>query len=353
MLSFITKQRLGIGLLTLMLAFLPASAAGPDGRRHNLYMVSVGQTYTDKGQKLTKLPCCEKDAIDMFRWAESQKGKLFDQVHARKMVDGEAKSKDILDALRGLKDKVKTGDYVIVYLSGHGGVGKDNRFEFCAYDGNLGWSEIQAALRDVRGTVIVILDACHSGGVNSGDNLIVLSASLRDQCSLGGADKDHNSLYTQFLLEALNGQADMNRDGFISLAEVDAYVSGKLASAKVSPCTLVRPANIPSMLPLAKLGAAQAGNPPAPAPQNLAGTTWNGSEAFNGGGKLSFRFQAGGKAVMIDAQGTAHGTYKANGNEVVIQLPGVALYRGTINGATLTGQGRADNGTWQFTVTKQ
>ena len=96
MLSFITKQRLGIGLLTLMLAFLPASAAGPDGRRHNLYMVSVGQTYTDKGQKLTKLPCCEKDAIDMFRWAESQKGKLFDQVHARKMVDGEAKSKPVV-----------------------------------------------------------------------------------------------------------------------------------------------------------------------------------------------------------------------------------------------------------------
>jgi hypothetical protein len=308
-------------------------------------MVSVGETYTRGGQQQNALPCCEKDAIDMVQWAQSQKGKLFDQVHARPMVDAGATSQHILTALNALKDKVKPDDYTIVYFSGHGGVGAGNRFEFCAYDRNLNWSEIQCALSGLPGTVIVILDACHSGAVTSGNHLIVFSASLRDQCSLGGADKDHNSLYTQFLLEALNGQADMNRDGFISLAEVDAYVSGQLAKERVTPSTLVRPANVPSNLPLARLTAAV---PVA----NLAGTTLYGAEDFNGGGLLSFEFQAGGKVIMVDATSTANGTYVIEGNEVRINLPGVATYRGTLNGTTLTGHGRANVGTWAFSVSK-
>jgi hypothetical protein len=85
----------------------------------------------------------------------------------------------------------------------------------------------------------------------------------------------------------------------------------------------------------------------------LAGTTWVGTETLAGFGKLTFQFAPGGKAVMIDAQSTVNGTYTVNGNQIVINLPGVATYRGAINGTAITGQGTADQGTWNFTVSKQ
>jgi hypothetical protein len=287
----------------------------------------------------------------MVRWAESQKGRLFANVSARQMIDQQGKANDILAALRQLKDQVKAGDYAIVYLSGHGGTGNDGKFHFCAHDRNLGWAEMQQVLRQVPGTVIVILDACHAGGVSSGDNLIVFSAALRNQTSLAGPSKDHNSLYTEYLLKGLKGAADMNKDGFISLAEIDAYVSGELANKGANPPTLVRPANVPSTLPLARLAAG-----PVQQVVVLANTTWSGTENFPGYNRVtpvSFRFSANGSVEMTDAEGKANGQWTRNGNNITLTFQGVATYRGTINGSTITGQGQADAGTWAFTVNKK
>jgi hypothetical protein len=348
-----------LALLGLFLSLAPVNAAAPNNQPRNLYMVSVGETYTRGGQPQQALACCENDARDMAGWAASQKGKLFQDVQAVPMIDGQARAADIINTLRGFKDQVNQRDYVIVYMSGHGGC-HNGVFSFCAYDRNVSWNEIQGALRDVRGTVIVILDACQSGGVRDCGNMIVLSAALADQNSLGG---EHNSLYTKFLLEALNGRADMNQDGFISLAEVDAYVSGKLALAHRFDSTLARPANVPSTMPLAKLAPAvttsSAGNgsanPVAPVvAHQIAGTSWTGRENLGGYSNLLFRFEAGGRVTMIDARSTVQGTYTQTGNQVSLQFPSVrASYQGTINGTALSGQGSNVSGeTWAFSVSK-
>ena len=102
--------------------------------------------------------------------------------------------------------------------------------------------------------VVVIADACHSGGVGQaydsnvrinrgiaevnpissglqnlsriGDGICVISASDEKQLSQesemwGGG----HGVFTYFLLEGLNGGADYNRDGLVTLGELIPYLS--------------------------------------------------------------------------------------------------------------------------------
>jgi len=312
-----------LACLALFLGLARASAESPYGKPGNLNVVSVGIAAIPR-PKLNPIPSCKKDAEDIVHWARSQKGKLFANVHANLLLEQRATSGNILAALKQLEARAKQGDYSIVYLSSHGGCGADGEFGFAAYDRDLRSSEIQRALRHVPGTVILIIDACHCGGVK-GDNLIVLSASLKDQNSCGYGSDKMNSLFTRFLLEALQGAADTNGDGMITLSEVETYVSNKLVqenrnrkASEHQTMTVTRPGNVPSALPLAKLASAAARQPapaqkqgaqrPAPAIKNLTGTTWTGSEDLaTGYGKLSFRLLDNGKAVMIDAKDTVPG----------------------------------------------
>jgi len=91
---------------------------------------------------------------------------------------------------------------------------------------------------------------------------------------------------------------------------------------------------------------------PAPT-NNIAGTTWTGSENLAGFGKLSFVFRTGGAVTMIDTRGETLGSFTQNGDEVTIRFDG-CVYQGRINGQTLSGSGRLAQGqTWTFQVTLQ
>ncbi len=88
-------------------------------------------------------------------------------------------------------------------------------------------------------------------------------------------------------------------------------------------------------------------------PLNLVGTTWNGSETLAGFGKLAFRLEGEGKAVMIDANSTVNGTWTHAGNQVTITFEN-CVYTGTIQGQTLSGNARflANDKTWTFSVAR-
>jgi hypothetical protein len=80
-----------------------------------------------------------------------------------------------------------------------------------------------------------------------------------------------NGFFTQALIEGLSGKADMDHNGTVTLAELDAYVAGRLeqiSNGKQSS-TLLRPVNTPSSLPLAKLNTAVVNTPVVPAPSGV------------------------------------------------------------------------------------
>lgn len=93
--------------------------------------------------------------------------------------------------------------------------------------------------------------------------------------------------------------------------------------------------------------------PPTPSADELAGTTWDGSESLGGFGKLTFQFHADGKAIMIDTKSTVAGKWSRDGNRVTIAFQN-CVYEGTLQEKTLSGNARETPGDrqWTFSVTR-
>jgi hypothetical protein len=246
-------------VLTLALIGVAAPASRAETRTKSLYMVSVGITNA-RGHAVLKATA--KDALDMAKWAQSQKDKLYGRVQVTTLTNEKATRQNIGRHLSGLESKAASGDYVIFYVSCHGGQNKAGEYHFCAYDGDLMWGQIKAALRHVPGTKIVILDTCHAGAASGIEQLIVFAACQANQESHDGSSPSGNSTYTRFLLEGLYGKADFNKDGLVTLAEAAGYASGKLKHLyqnhvpKNQQFSLwYKPKGVSADLPLAKLSS--------------------------------------------------------------------------------------------------
>jgi uncharacterized caspase-like protein len=92
-----------------------------------------------------------------------------------------------------------------------------------------------------HGRVLVLLDACRSGGAMAtgqalvadpdrlraalvGANITVLTSSSKDELSHEDP-KWSNGAFTKIVLEALSSQADANRNGLISISELTGYLT--------------------------------------------------------------------------------------------------------------------------------
>jgi hypothetical protein len=83
--------------------------------------------------------------------------------------------------------------------------------------------------------------------------------------------------------------------------------------------------------------------------KDLAGSTWQGSETLAGYGALSFTFNAGGQASMIDKDGNTPGNWNRVGNSVTLNFGGV-VYTGNINGGQISGSARDAKNSWSWNV---
>jgi uncharacterized caspase-like protein len=218
-----------------------------------LNMVSVGVSKFQNNYA-NALGSPHKDAIGMTKMFQAQRGKLFSQVNVQQLLNAQATTNNITAALQALRPKANTNTYTLFFVASHGAT-NNGKYTFCAYDQSYPWSSVQAALSGLPGRVIVILDTCGSGGVTYGGNIIVFSACLSKQFS---NETSAHGYFTQAFLAGLAGKADFNKDGKITLSEMDAYLANQLDlyNKKKQPkdhqkCTLLRPANVPSAMPLA------------------------------------------------------------------------------------------------------
>jgi hypothetical protein len=251
-----------IAALALALCFGWAGVAhAQTGVKPNLHMVSVGiSKYVD----IAPLKCAHKDAMDMANLFQAQQGKQFGQVQVTQLIDNQATWANIKNALHGVASKVTADDYVIVYMAGHGGKGPNHpEYSYCAFDTNLGWSEIQQSLAQVPCKVIVILDTCQAGHASGGNNLVVFCGSLAHQG--GGEDQSEfgNGYFTKTLIEALKGSADVNHDGIVTMQETEFFVAGKLTQMTGGQQSSTV---LPTALPVSNLALAQVGTGTQPLP---------------------------------------------------------------------------------------
>ena len=167
------------------------------------------------------------DLLGVFGNEKSYKGKLFNYIKPSK-------------------------SNVYVYYAGHGapGDGSDaylvpvnsqiNTIKFTGYPLSTLYSNLGKLPAK---SVTVILEACFSGGSQSGsliskaspiiitpektmipDNVKVIAAGASDQMASWEEDSSH-SLFTKYFLKAMSGEGDVNKDGKVSDNELKEYLS--------------------------------------------------------------------------------------------------------------------------------
>ncbi len=171
------------------------------------------------------------------------------------LVDGDAEEAEILKAFRTwLPSRVKSTTDVYVYYSGHGLPTPDGKGLYLLPpradrevidDTAIPFSKINAVLQLAKPrSVTIFMDACYSGQARSGETLLasarplslrienrlfpdsftVITASQHDQISSSSPELKHG-IFSYYLMLGMEGDADANKDGKITLGEMQAYLA--------------------------------------------------------------------------------------------------------------------------------
>ena len=216
--------------------------------------------------RIPSLRYASRDARAFYDWAISQQGGKYAPANVKLLLNAEATVVNIKSALFSWLRKALQEDMVTIYFAGHGSPESPDLTKnlfLLPYDAiydNISatsfpmWDIETALKRFIKAKkVVVIADACHSGGVGEsfdiarranraikinpissgiqnlsqvGDGVCVISASSDNQFSQeskkwGGG----HGVFTYFLLKGLRGDADYNKDNSVSLGELTSYLS--------------------------------------------------------------------------------------------------------------------------------
>jgi WD40 repeat protein len=217
--------------------------AGMKEQPGKLYLLAIGVSRYQNPAWNT-LQYADADAKAFAETFGKAQGGQYEKVEQRLLTDQEATVSNVKFALRGLKDTVTEGDVAVVFAAGHG-IEQAGDYYFLCHDTKeadlantaLPWQDFVNVLREVRAKrLLLFVDTCHAGfvtGWRTTDNLIdrlnrkagalVFSASRGEEASMERADWGHGA-FTKGLLEGLEGKADTENDGRITLQELRDFV---------------------------------------------------------------------------------------------------------------------------------
>ena len=216
-------------------------------RTPQIWALAVGiAEYENLTVPIIKYP--DNDAFGMFAFWKSPKGSSLDEEHVRVITDDAATKKNVIYNIQSLFYQAKYEDLAILFFSGHG---LNGSFLTTDYDGAL----LQLYHKEVNALMakcparhkLIIADACFAGsyvaskGLKSSPNSALnidkfysdLSSSNSGTAYMLSCAPDEeslevntlqNSVFTYFVLKGLNGEANTNNDGEITLKELFDYV---------------------------------------------------------------------------------------------------------------------------------
>lgn len=201
----------------------------------------------------------DSDARMMYEFFKSPKGGKLDDNHIVLLTNEQATRANILKEMKNRFSKAFDDDVVILYIAGHGmPEPTGNEVYFLCHDAQknnlegtaIAQSDIQKMLAGTRAKKkIWFADACHSGGMgvseglrggedeqayqvnkllsaitvaNKGTALLTASSASetsREASKWGGG----HGVFTYFLVQGLQGEADQNKDGIINIRELYEY----------------------------------------------------------------------------------------------------------------------------------
>jgi WD40 repeat protein len=237
----------------------------PVEKYEKLYLLVVG---VSKYPGDFELEFPAKDATDFNSYMMKQKGRLYDEVVSRVLLDQEASRVGVIDGLKWLRDTVGEHDAGVVFFAGHGD-NVDKTYYFIPGDpgalpaagviksakqmdtwkhdnGPSNWvsgDEITKTLLGLKGRAAFFIDTCHAGQVVRGNGsltgalneideekgVIVFASSTGKETSQEDA-KWGNGAFTKAILEGIGGKADKDSSGLIRPTYLSAYVNDRVRS---------------------------------------------------------------------------------------------------------------------------
>ncbi|MBI5571367.1 MAG: ankyrin repeat domain-containing protein [Desulfomonile tiedjei] len=224
----------------------PANLKLQTGELHAL-VVGVAR-YQDA--KIPTLGLADKDAKAFGEFLESQK-KVFKAIKVKLLMNEQATKAAVEKHLYYTLHKTGKQDSVVLFFSGHGAYDplRPKDFLFLTYDAEpdyLGATAVKmSGLEFLKGIeaerVLIIADACYAGGfskmkpkglapavdrflkeVRSSSGTAIITSGNEGELSWEVPNL-RNSIFTHTLIEGLNGKADVDRDGVVTLTEAYQY----------------------------------------------------------------------------------------------------------------------------------
>jgi hypothetical protein len=197
-----------------------------------------------------------KDATDFANAFRKQKGKLYGDVVVRLLTDDKASRDDVIEGLEWLKAQVTAKDVGVMFIAGHGMNDNTGKYFFMPYNANpdrlmstgVAQTDIRDTLNSLAGKALFFVDTCHAGNAlgtgktraiggttdafvnelaSAENGVIVFSSSTGRQLSQEDS-KWGNGAFTKAVVEGLNGRAEFNKSGKITLKGLDYYVTDRV-----------------------------------------------------------------------------------------------------------------------------
>jgi len=253
----------------------PRVAAAPPAMR---WAIVIGVSdYADT--RIPALRYASADAKSFSDWLVDPKGGGFAPSRVKKLLDSDATYENIREALFDWGAHALAEDLMVIYFACHGTgespddldsvylLPSDAKFDKIASSGFPMWDVETALKHHIKARrVVVIADACHSGGIgreydigrrgieirpkvadsvgnlgSASESVAVIMASGVGQLSQESKEwGGGHGVFTHYLLEGLKGKADANKDGKVSLGELTPYLSQQVRRAtKSRQCPVV------------------------------------------------------------------------------------------------------------------
>ena len=227
------------------------------------YAVVVGiSEYKNKTKGIASVMNAAEEAKQFTRFIKSPQGGNFKDSNVLLLTNKKATSSALRRALFTFLKKAIEEDLVIFFFSGQGAyeMGNTDNYYLLTHDADLEdlptssipvWDIENAFKRNIKARrAVIFMDAQHvaklakddstrgiaiKGNIinkylkslaEAGEGKVIINAAQENQTSSGGSDRENGArFFTQCLLKALNGNADKNGDGIVSLGEVIDYTT--------------------------------------------------------------------------------------------------------------------------------
>jgi WD40 repeat protein len=237
----------------------------------NLYVLSIG--VSDYEDDLYDLEFAAKDASAITQVFSKQK-RLFRTIKHKQLLNRDATKDNILDALDWIEQESTQRDLSVIFLAGHGVNNSKGSYYFLPYAANVDklrrtgvkWSEFKDVVTELPGKTLLLVDSCRSGNIMGGksrgidDNItsaiksitsegtgqVIMTAATGSSVSIEDPKWGHGA-FTKALIEGIDGRADYDDNGVVSIKELDLYVTirvKKLTKGRQKPTTII-PGSVP------------------------------------------------------------------------------------------------------------